>query len=54
LQIASSAKLRLLRTINFNCEAEMHRKFKHLRLTGEWFTFDPEMLAFTPELAVVQ
>jgi hypothetical protein len=30
-------------------EREMHRRFKHRHIRGEWFEFDPEMLTVVPD-----
>lgn len=50
LQTANHEKLRVVRIISKNVEWEMHKKFKHLRIHGEWFHFDEEMLTFLPEV----
>jgi hypothetical protein len=47
LQASSPAKLKILRSIPFDCERRMHMRFSHLRRHGEWFTFDIDMLAET-------
>lgn len=49
LQTAHGIQLRLLRQIPIDCEKALHKRYAHLRLKGEWFTFDPEMLTVTLE-----
>lgn len=46
LQTSSAAKLKLLRLLDGGGDAEydLHNRFAHLRIRGEWFTFVPEML----------
>jgi len=45
-------ELRLLKWIpgSKKDEASLHRKFKHLREPGEWFTGDPSLIAFIESL----
>lgn len=51
LQTGSAQTLVLLSTIKGTekQEAELHRRFKHLRLRGEWFRPEPELLAYIAE-----
>jgi hypothetical protein len=35
---------------SFDFEVDMHRKFKHLRVKGEWFRAEQELLDFIEEL----
>jgi hypothetical protein len=47
LQCGAADRLRLVRVIaNVGQPTErwLHKKFAHLRLSGEWFQFSPEML----------
>lgn len=46
LQVGHSQKLRLLGTIEEDCERELHIQFKGKRITGEWFKWDDEILAW--------
>lgn len=48
LQRCNGSVLRVLATIPGDAthEAEMHARFAHLRLHGEWFTAAPDLLAF--------
>jgi hypothetical protein len=50
LQTGSSAKLVLLKTIKCNIpvdkEKELHAKYAHLRLSGEWFKYENELKTF--------
>lgn len=50
LQASHHELLVLLRVIDtpFDAEPILHRRFSHLRLRGEWFSFDEEMLTFIP------
>lgn len=50
LQTAHHEELVVLRVIDtaFDAEPVMHKQFAHLRIRGEWFDFDPEMLTFDP------
>jgi hypothetical protein len=52
LQIGSAEPLRLLATMAgvHRDERRLHRRFAHLRLTGEWFRADPELLSFIDEI----
>jgi DNA-binding transcriptional regulator YdaS (Cro superfamily) len=47
LQCGNHAELRLLRELpgSITEERVLHRAFSHLRIRGEWFSFDPKMLA---------
>ena len=51
LQTAHHETLHVLRIIDtpFDAEPILHSKFAPLRIRGEWFEFDPEMLSFVPE-----
>jgi hypothetical protein len=48
LQTSSAVKLTLLLTIpgSTDLETELHRRFTHLRESGEWFTAAPELRFF--------
>lgn len=48
LQVGCASPLKLLGTIPGGraTERRIHERFAHLRLTGEWFTAAPELLAF--------
>jgi len=35
---------------SFDLEVDMHRKFKHLRVKGEWFRAEPELVDFIQSL----
>lgn len=50
LQTSVSTRLTLLRVIECDISGEswMHARYKHLRLSGEWFQLDPEMLTIEP------
>jgi hypothetical protein len=51
LQVGSPIALRLLRTIDnagMKVEAWFHARYADCRLVGEWFEFNPEMLAVEP------
>ncbi len=57
LQTSSPATLQLLKAIQVNCEKEavemeskLHRKFTHLRITGEWFRAEKELLDYLSNL----
>lgn len=52
LQTSHAQELQLLRVLETAFEAEpiFHERFAHLRIRGEWFEFDPEMLSFVPSL----
>lgn len=47
-QIGNSAELKLLLEVpgSFSLEKRLHTRFRHLRVRGEWFRGDPELLAF--------
>lgn len=51
LQTAHHETLHVLRVIDtaFDAEAILHAKFAALRIRGEWFEFDAEMLSWVPE-----
>jgi hypothetical protein len=48
LQTGARAQLHMLRTIegSMGVERRLHRQFAHLRLRGEWFKPEPELLAY--------
>jgi hypothetical protein len=46
LQSAHAEELRLLATTRAVTEDELHQRFAHLRMRGEWFRAEPELLAF--------
>lgn len=48
LQCGSEGKLAILHSIEAQRrhEADLHERFKHLRVTGEWFRPEPELLRF--------
>lgn len=48
LQTSHHEELRLLATepLNRTGEADLHRRFRHLRLRGEWFKAAPELLEY--------
>ena len=53
LQTASPVELELLRTIQVESESQaqvlerkLHVRFEHLRLKGEWFKAEPELLSY--------
>lgn len=50
LQISNHRPLRVLRVIEGSSATElwMHKRYKHLRMTGEWFRFDDEMFTIEP------
>lgn len=50
IQTGSADKLRVMRTVPGALPTEewFHERFGHLRINGEWFTFDPEMLTVEP------
>lgn len=35
---------------SFNTESDLHRKFKHLHVRGEWFSKAPDLLQYIEEL----
>jgi hypothetical protein len=51
LQTAHHETLHVLRVIDtpFDAEPVFHERFAPLRIRGEWFEFDSEMLSFVPE-----
>lgn len=51
LQTGHPDELVLLRVVDtdFDCEDIFHERFARLRIRGEWFQFDPEMMTFKPE-----
>lgn len=53
LQTAHHETLRLLATapLNVTAEKDLHRRFRHLRLRGEWFKAAPELLEHIALLA---
>jgi len=54
LQTAHHETLHVLRVLDtpFDAEPILHAKFAALRIRGEWFEFDQEMLSFVPETPV--
>lgn len=48
LQTSTHERLSLLATLvgTYETERDLHRKFAHLRLSGEWFAPSDELLAF--------
>lgn len=57
LQTASPAQLKLIKTIQVHGskevhakERELHKKFKHLHINGEWFRADSDLLKFLESL----
>lgn len=53
LQTANSSPLRLLATVLESTVGErtIHQRFLHLRLSGEWFQLEPDLLAFIQSCA---
>lgn len=53
LQTGSASPIKLLGTMpgGLAVERRVHAKFAHLRLSGEWFTAAPELLAYVDEVA---
>jgi hypothetical protein len=53
LQTGQSARLELLAELpgGHRLEAELHKRFAHLRVRGEWFRAEPELLAYVVEVA---
>jgi hypothetical protein len=51
LQTSNHERLHVLRVIDTYYETEFafHARFADLRIHGEWFQFDPEMLTYIPE-----
>jgi hypothetical protein len=51
LQTAHHERLKVIRVLDGARKAEgvLHKKFAHLRIFGEWFTFSPEMLSADAE-----
>lgn len=33
----------IVKLFPYNCERKLHRRFKHLKVNGEWFKFDKEI-----------
>jgi len=54
LQTAHYETLCLLRVIKGDAEKAFHLRFASLRVRGEWFKFDPEMLTFSPSVDEVE
>jgi hypothetical protein len=54
LQVGSGCELKLLLAVPYDRlpEASAHRKFKHLRLHGEWFRPEQDLLDFITALRV--
>jgi hypothetical protein len=51
LQSATADRLRIVRIFagtGYPTERWLHKKFAHLRLSGEWFQFSPDMLHIIP------
>lgn len=50
LQVGHPEELRLIRLVDtdFDAEPSFHDRFAHLRIRGEWFRFDAEMMTFVP------
>ena len=48
LQVSTPIKLKLIHLIKggVNLEKELHQKFNDLRVNGEWFVYDPEILNY--------
>jgi hypothetical protein len=46
LQTAHYEELRVSRVVHADAERQFHERFSHLRIRGEWFHFDEEMLSF--------
>lgn len=48
LQVSTPIKLKLIHLIKggVNLEKELHQKFKDLRVNGEWFVYDAEILNY--------
>lgn len=51
LQVASPGRLRIIATFpgTPDDEKDVHRAFAHLRMRGEWFRPEPDLLAFIEE-----
>ena len=49
----TSAELLATERGGFNRERELHKQFKHLRHTGEWFTEAPELTEYINQLEAV-
>ena len=56
LQMTSGQDLTLLATIpgDLHREHELHRRFRHLRIHGEWFRPESDLLGFIAEIASKQ
>lgn len=52
LQVSSPVKLNVLGLMDgtFEDEAEMHKKFRHLSVNGEWFRYTDELVEFIDSL----
>ncbi len=56
IQVGNPNKLRVIAVIpqgdseQGNIEKELHGKFKHLRMRGEWFKYDGELKSFIKNL----
>jgi Meiotically up-regulated gene 113 len=50
LQTGSAQRLKILYVINNDVEAHLHKRFAHLRKSGEWFEASPALLAFIDRL----
>ena len=48
LQVATPIKLKMIHLIkgDVNLEKELHNRFKELRVSGEWFVYDDEILNY--------
>lgn len=54
LRSGHSCKLKLLYYFPSDKEREIHRLFKHIRITGEWFEYNEEIKAFINALKIVK
>lgn len=50
LQTGNPNQLRLVAAIPSNIERDLHRKFSHIRIKGEWFESTDELLSFIDSL----
>jgi Meiotically up-regulated gene 113 len=51
LQTGASAELTVLAVLpGADREAELHQRFRHLHVRGEWFRPGPDLLAFVEEV----
>lgn len=50
LQTGQPEELRIIRIVDtpYECEGAFHARFADLRIRGEWFRFDSEMMTFVP------